>query len=157
MFDLHTLTSLIKKKKRIGRGGGRGGTSGRGHKGQKSRSGGQPRVGFEGGQMPLHRRIPKRGFTNARFKKDIEIVTLDQLDRSCSEEETVTKEVLINKKIIKRKKSRKTFILKVLLGSNVLTKKLHIHADLCSKSALKAIENAGGDITISSHISIKKG
>ena len=73
MLQLHELESLTKKRKRVGRGGSRGGTSGRGHKGQRSRSGvgGELKPFFEGGQMPLSRRLPRRGFTNARFKKSM--------------------------------------------------------------------------------------
>ena len=68
MFNLNNLTSISKKRKRVGRGGKRGGTSGKGHKGQKARSGGYVRIGFEGGQMPLFRRLPKRGFNNTEFQ-----------------------------------------------------------------------------------------
>ena len=67
MVSLHNLTPLVKKRKRIGRGGSRGGTSTKGHKGQHARSGGKVRNGFEGGQMPLFRRLPKRGFNNSPF------------------------------------------------------------------------------------------
>ncbi len=68
MLKLSTLTKLVKKRKRVGRGGKLGGTSGKGHKGQKARSGGYVRIGYEGGQMPLYRRLPKRGFNNAKFQ-----------------------------------------------------------------------------------------
>jgi len=71
MFTLNTLVPLVKKRKRRGRGGSRGGTSGKGHKGQKARTSGGIAIGFEGGQMPLYRRIPKRGFSNARFKRNV--------------------------------------------------------------------------------------
>ncbi|RME17424.1 MAG: 50S ribosomal protein L15 [Bdellovibrio sp.] len=82
MFNLNNLQpSGDNKRKRRGRGGSRGGTSGKGHKGQKARSGGGISIGFEGGQMPLHRRLPKRGFTNARFKKEVAIVNLSQLEK----------------------------------------------------------------------------
>ena len=68
MSGLHKLPKLLKKRKRVGRGGKLGGTSGKGHKGQKARSGGYVRIGYEGGQMPLYRRLPKRGFNNADFQ-----------------------------------------------------------------------------------------
>ncbi|MGB8367244.1 MAG: 50S ribosomal protein L15, partial [Candidatus Babeliales bacterium] len=97
MFRLENLVPLGKKRKRVGRGGSRGGTSGKGHKGQKARSGGGIAPAFEGGQMPLHRRLPKRGFTNARFKKVIEIVNLKHLDKIFNEGETVSKKILIEK------------------------------------------------------------
>src|SRR5688572_17512551 len=85
MLTLHTLKPVPgarRKKKRVGRGegGGHGKTSGRGHKGQKARSGGSIRLGFEGGQMPLYRRMPKRGFNNAQFKKVWGIVNLQDLN-----------------------------------------------------------------------------
>ena len=81
MLNLHNLTPLVKKRKRIGRGGKRGGTSGKGHKGQSARSGGQQSAnGFEGGQMPLFRRLPKRGFNNSPFAQVTKIVNLQQLN-----------------------------------------------------------------------------
>ncbi len=87
MAQLNNLVSSGKKRKRVGRGGSRGGTSGKGHKGQKARSGGTVRAGFEGGQMPLYRRLPKRGFTNARFKPELIIVNLDRLDKAFNDGE----------------------------------------------------------------------
>lgn len=98
---LSGLTSLGKKRKRVGRGGSRGGTSGKGTKGQKARSGGSVHPRFEGGQMPLTRRIPKRGFTNAAFKKIYEIISLDQLDKYFVDGATVNKESLKDFGIIK--------------------------------------------------------
>ena len=145
MFRLNSLTSLVKKRKRIGRGGSRGGTSGKGHKGQKARSGGGIRPGFEGGQMPLHRRLPKRGFSNARFKKVIEIVNIKRLDEVFNEGDAVSRESLIEKGVIRGKRSKKKFMLKVL-GNGILTKKLIVSADLFSKAAVEAIENIGGQV-----------
>lgn len=144
MFELHNLTPAGKKKKRVGRGGSRGGTSGRGHKGQGSRSGGGPRVGFEGGQMPLYRRLPKRGFTNARFKTDCRIVSLQAINDAFADGDSVSRETLIEKGIIKRQKSKGTFLVKVL-GNGELSKKVTVVADRFSKSALEAIKNAGGE------------
>ena len=71
MLKLNNLVKLKRNRKRVGRGGSRGGTSGAGHKGQKARSGGSVSARFEGGQMPVHRRLPKRGFNNAQFEKNI--------------------------------------------------------------------------------------
>ena len=143
MFALHTLKPLVKKRKRIGRGGSRGGTSGRGHKGQRARSGSTIDVAFEGGQMPLYRRLPKRGFTNARFKKDVKIISLQRLEHHFADGDTVTKELLVEKGIINIKKSGGPTLLKVL-GNGKLTKKLTVTADAFSASALQAITQAGG-------------
>ncbi len=147
MFQLEKLKPLVKKRKDIGRGGKRGQTSGKGHKGQKARSGGSPRLGFEGGQMPLHRRIPKRGFTNINFKKTIEIIDLSSLDSLFSNGESITRDMLIEKVALKVKKSQQafksSFKLKILANGQ-LTKKLTVYADAFSKNALKAIQEAGG-------------
>ncbi len=152
MFRLDTLQPSGKKKKRIGRGGSRGGTSGRGHKGQKARSGGKVAAGFEGGQMPLHRRLPKRGFTNARFKKEISIVNIQCLDIAFDEGEEITTTLLIQKGLIKPKKSEKRKIkskmLVKVLGDGTITKKFTVFAYAFSKSAREAIEKAGGQAQI---------
>lgn len=148
MFQLENLKPLVKKRKDLGRGGKRGGTSGKGHKGQKARSGGSPRLGFEGGQMPLHRRLPKRGFTNAPFKKTVEIIDLSCLDSLFDAGATVTRDVLLEKGVLKGKKSKRifknSFILKVLANGQ-LTKKLTVYADAFSEAALKAIQEVGGE------------
>ncbi len=141
---LNKLRPLVKKRKRIGRGGSRGGTSGKGHKGQNARSGGGVSPSFEGGQMPLHRRLPKRGFTNARFKKHVEIISVERLDQIFAVGDTVTKELLVQRGVLKVPKGNSPFILKVL-GNGTLAKKLIIHADAFSKSAMKAIEDVGGE------------
>ena len=143
MFSLSNLVPTTKKRKRIGRGGSRGGTSGSGHKGQKARSGGSIHPRFEGGQMPLHRRLPKRGFTNARFKKDVVVVNLSTLD-TFDEGMEITKQVLIDRRIIKAHKSKGDFVLKVL-GDGDLNKKLVVRADAFSKSASAVITKAGGE------------
>lgn len=142
MFKLNELAPLVKKRKRVGRGGSRGGTSGKGHKGQKARSGGKVDAGFEGGQMPLYRRLPKRGFTNARFKQVIEIVNISELSRLDAQE--VNAAMLIEKGIIKPKKN-KPFQLKVL-GNGALDKALTVEADFFSAGARAAIEQAGGKV-----------
>jgi len=142
MLTLHTLESTKKKKKRIGRGGSRGGTSGKGHKGQRARSGGGVRPGFEGGQMPLYRRLPKRGFSNVRFQEVVKAINLDQLKNIAQEGVTISKELLLDKGIVKVKKNQK-FVLKIL-GKGSMEKPVTVVADLFSQTARKAIEDAGG-------------
>ena len=132
-----------KKRKRIGRGqgSGHGGTAGRGDKGQRSRSGSKIRAWFEGGQMPLQRRLPKRGFTNI-FKKEYQIVNLRDLKRagkvSAIDPELMYKKGIINKKSIPVK----------VLGVGEVTKALEISANAFSKSAKEKIESAGGRVTV---------
>jgi large subunit ribosomal protein L15 len=137
---LSELTSLVKKRKRVGRGGSRGGTCGKGHKGQKARSGGSVHPRFEGGQMPLTRRIPKRGFTNAPFKTVYEIVNLAQLDKYFIEGSTVNKESLKEFGIIKG-----NGLLKVLANGE-FNKKLLVYVDAISKTAHETILNKGGEV-----------
>lgn len=146
MFELKDLAPITKKRKRVGRGGSRGGTAGRGHKGQKARTSGTVDIGFEGGQMPLYRRIPKRGFTNARFKLVIETVSVKTLEKVFDENAQISKEKLVAKKVIKPKKD-KPFKLKVL-GGDAITKKLLVTADAFSASAKQAIEQAGGTVQL---------
>lgn len=144
MLKLNNLTSAGKKRKRVARGGSRGGTSGKGHKGQKARSGGKVKAGFEGGQMPLSRRLPKRGFTNARFKKDVHIINLDQLEAHFDAETQVDKAVLVQKGLLR---GHTKISLKVL-AKGTLSKKLTVVADSFSKSAAKIIEDLGGKAEI---------
>ncbi len=127
----------VGKRKGRGHATGNGKTAGRGHKGQKARSGGGTRIGFEGGQMPLARRIPKRGFNNI-FAKPLEIVNLSALN-AFEDGETVTAQVLLDKGIL----SKCTYGYKVL-GNGKLTKKINVEASAFSKSAQEAIEAAGG-------------
>jgi len=131
------------KPKRLGRGdsSGHGGTSTRGHKGHKARSGYRLPFNFEGGQMPLVRRIPKRGFTHLK-KYKIEIVNLNQIDRKFNEGEEVNPEKLKEKGLIK-----KTEFVKIL-GEGNLTKKLIISAHSFSKKAKEKIEKVGGKIIV---------
>ncbi len=132
-----------KTKKRLGRGesSGLGKTSGKGHKGQKSRSGGNIPRGFEGGQMPLQRRLPKRGFHN-RFKEYFSIVNLKDL--GCfNEKDTIEPESLKNKGIIKSLKVRVK-----ILGDGELSTSLRVKAHKFSASAKKKIEAAGGSIEV---------
>lgn len=144
MFQLSKLTKLVKKRKRIGRGGKLGGTSTKGHKGQKARSGGSVQPGFEGGQMPISRRMPKVGFNNKNFKKVFELVKVEQLEKLFNDGDSITKEVLIEKGIIN---GNKRFQLKILGGSRI-TKKFTVSANAFSKSAIDAISNVGGKAEI---------
>jgi large subunit ribosomal protein L15 len=139
LHDLAPAEGSTKKSKRVGRGigSGRGKTSTRGHKGQNARSGGGVRPGFEGGQMPLYRRIPKRGFTNI-FKKQFVAVNIDELNKF-DEDTKVTPELLIEKGIIKKIKDGVK-----ILGNGQLNVKLHVVANAFSKTAKAKIEAAGG-------------
>ncbi|NMA65952.1 MAG: 50S ribosomal protein L15 [Clostridiaceae bacterium] len=125
------------KRKGRGHGTGNGKTAGRGHKGQKARSGGGVRIGFEGGQMPLFRRIPKRGFNNI-FRKVYTEVNLSDLERFDNGTE-VTAELLKQAGVIKKINDGI-----VVLGSGNLTKKLTVKADRFTKSAVEKIEALGG-------------
>jgi large subunit ribosomal protein L15 len=130
-----------EKRKRVGRGmgSGMGKTSTRGHKGQRSRSGSRMLRGFEGGQMPLHRRMPKRGFTNI-FRKEYSIVNLEALAKLG--ETTVTPDVLRKAGVIKTKHPVK------ILGDGELTTALTVHAHKFSKSAQEKITKAGGKFEV---------
>jgi large subunit ribosomal protein L15 len=141
MLQLNDLVKLTKKRKRVGRGGSRGGTSGRGHKGQKARTSGTVSPRFEGGQMPMARRLPKRGFTN-QFRKEYEIINLDQLETMFENGQTVTKEILVQAGFLKKGKFIK------VLATGTLQKKLVLEIDACSKSAKEAIERVGGAIKL---------
>ena len=126
------------KKKRVGRGpgSGHGGTSCRGHKGQKSRSGKKIKLGFEGGQMPLIRRVPKRGFSNKKFADRINIVNLCSLAKISSNE--ISPDLLRETGLVKKKGWIK------ILGKGEISKPLNVQADYFSKSAREKIEGAGG-------------
>lgn len=144
MLQLNNLTPLVKKRKRVGRGGKLGTTAGRGSKGQKARSGGGPARGYEGGQMPLARRLPKRGFNNKLFATNYEIVALAELEQQFAAGDQVTISQLLEKSLIKNVKSNKAVKVKIL-GDGQLTKKLIVIADAFSQSAKQAIQNAGGE------------
>lgn len=135
--ELKPYPGSQKQKKRLGRGkgSGKGGTSGRGHKGQRARKSGNRPAGFEGGAMPLARRLPKFGFTNAPFKVVYEIVNLSQLKDL---EKDVTPEILVNKALVR--KGRKVKI----LGQGKISKPLKVTAHKFSKKAKELIEKAGG-------------
>ena len=131
-------------KRRVGRGtgSGLGKTSGKGQKGQNSRSGGGVRPGFEGGQMPLLRRLPKVGFTN-RFRKEYTTINVEELNRF-EDETTVTFDLLVGNGLVKKTKNAGLKI----LGNGELTKKLHVVANKFSQSAIDKIKTAGGSIEV---------
>ena len=133
-------------KRRVGRGigSGLGKTAGRGHKGQKSRAGGYHKVGFEGGQMPLQRRLPKRGFTNI-FRTEYTVVNLDRLLLHL-EGQSITEITLDDYKKLGLASSKKALI--KILGSGELPSALTIHAHKFSKSAVEKIEKAGGKAVV---------
>lgn len=143
-MKLGELKPAVEKKTRtrVGRGvgSGLGKTSGRGHKGQKARSGGGVRRGFEGGQTPLYRRLPKRGFTNIHANNYVE-VTLTMLNKS--ESEKVTAESLMKEGIISKVNDGI-----VILGTGSLDKKLEVAAKRFTKTAKEKIEAAGGKIEV---------
>jgi len=142
--NLRPAKGSTHKKKRLGRGpgSGLGKTAGRGEKGQKSRSGYSMKIGFEGGQMPLHRRLPKRGFTNI-FKKRWLEVSLEALEKNFSAEDEITPEVLHKRGIIKKAKHDI-----VVLGNGEVSKALKVSAHRFTRSAREKIERAGGAVTI---------
>ncbi len=143
---LNRLIRLKKKRKVIGRGGDKGGTSGKGHKGQKARSGGFVKAQFEGGQTPLIRRLPKRGFNNYNFCCKYSVISLTVLNRIAIEEKIIdiNKDVLVSFGVIKNKKENVK-----ILSNGIITQKVNVFVDAYSKSALLAIEAAGGSIVIS--------
>jgi len=142
--NLHPAKGSTHKKKRIGRGpgSGLGKTAGKGHKGQKSRSGYSSKRGFEGGQMPLQRRLPKRGFTNI-FKKEWIEISLGKIEENFKTGEEVTPEILHERGLIKKAKHDL-----VILGTGEVSKSLKISAHRFTKTAKEKIENAGGEATV---------
>jgi len=143
LHELKPAEGARRSRKRIGRGigSGTGKTSGKGHKGQKARSGGGVRLGFEGGQLPLFQRLPKRGFTNIN-RKEYAIVNLETLNRF-QEGTEVTPELLIETGIVSNEKSG----IKIL-GNGTLEKKITVKAHKFSASAKEAIEKAGGQAEV---------
>ncbi|MCM3741028.1 50S ribosomal protein L15 [Oceanobacillus luteolus] len=139
LHELKANEGTRKERNRVGRGmsSGNGKTSGRGHKGQKARSGGGVRPGFEGGQMPLFQRLPKRGFTNIN-RKEYAIVNLDKLNQF-EEGTEVTPELLLEVGVVSKLNSG----IKIL-GNGAIDKKLTVKAHKFSQSAKEAIEAAGG-------------
>lgn len=145
-LELHGLRpakGANKKPKRVGRGpgSGHGKTATRGHKGQKSRSGYSQRSGFEGGQMPLYRRLPKRGFTNI-FQKKFVVLNVRDLE-DFDEGTTVSPEFLLEKRVVKKMNDGLR-----ILGEGELTKKLTVRAHHFSKTASEKITRAGGSVEV---------
>ena len=144
-MDLGTLkptTGSISSSKRIGRGNGsgQGRTAGKGHKGYKSRSGASSRLHFEGGQTPLMRRLPKRGFSNYPFKKTVQVVNLDRIQSLGLNKVDVN--TLIERGVVK-----KAYQPVKILSSGEITSAIDISADMFSKVAVEKIEKAGGKVT----------
>lgn len=144
LHDLRSPEGARRKSKRVGRGpsSGHGKTATRGHKGQWARSGGGVRPGFEGGQTPLFKRIPKRGFTNARFQKTYSIVNVEALN-AFEEGTVVTPELLQEQRIV-----RELLDGVKVLGNGDLSVKLTVHVHACSGSAREKIEAAGGTVEV---------
>ncbi len=148
-MKLHTIApaqGAVTPAKRLGRGigSGLGKTSGKGHKGQWARSGGGVRPGFEGGTMPITRRLPKRGFKNADFKKVYSIVNLKTLEERFNDGDVVNAEVLLEMGILSKVEE---YGLKVL-GDGELTKKLTVQAKKFTESAAQKIEKVGGKVEV---------
>ena len=139
----------IKDARRVGRGNGSGfgKTAGRGIKGQKSRAGGFHKVGFEGGQMPLYRRLPKRGF-NPISKESVAILNLDKI-QSYIDKKNINPNEVLNSELLKKLKliNKNSKKLKIL-GSGEVKDKINIEADLASKSAIEKLEKIGGSIQL---------
>ena len=140
LHELRPNDKAFKERKRVGRGpgSGLGKTSGKGHKGQNARSGGGVRPGFEGGQLPLFRRLPKRGFSNAKFKTEYAVINLSDLNKF-EDGAIVTPELLKEMGVLKNQLDG----VKVL-GNGKLEKKLTVKAHRFSKTAQEAIEKMGG-------------
>ena len=154
LHDLKPNPGAKHRRKRLGCGesSGHGKTSGKGHKGQKARSGGSIRPGFEGGQMPLIRRLPKRGFNNVNFKIAYGIVNLDDLEKRFDDGAAINEKLLRGAGVI-----RGTLDGIKVLGRGEVKKKFHLEVDSISTSAREKIEKAGGTITlISKKVEVKR-
>ena len=147
-MKLNTIVdkAAIKNPKRVGRGigSGKGKTSGAGHKGQKSRSGVAIK-GFEGGQMPLHRRLPKRGFKNP-FRIEYSIINLGDIDKAVSDKKLDAKKVITNEDFFKAGLIRKKNSLVKILGNGKINHALNLKVDKASKSAIKLVIDNKGNI-----------
>ena len=141
-FNLHAPEGANKRKRIIGRGQGtgRGTTSGKGNKGQKARSGGKTYVGFEGGQMPLYRRLAHRGFSNYPFKKEFQVVNLGNIEKHFGDGETVSLASLVKKGLIKGTAPVK------ILGNGEFTRKLIFNVPAMSASAREKALKTGGSV-----------
>lgn len=139
--NIPTIKGATHPTKRLGRGegSGHGKTSGKGHKGQKARSGGGIRIGFEGGQMPLYRKLPRRGFNNKNFKVSYQLVNVDQLEKL--EGDTVNRDALIKAGLIRDNKQGVK-----LLGDGEVSKAFTVNVCKVSASAKSKIEAAGGKV-----------
>jgi len=137
--NLKPAKGSVRNSKRIGRGNasGQGRTAGKGHKGYQSRSGTKNRFHFEGGQTPLMRRLPKRGFSNYGFRKEIQIVNLERI--SSLGLEKVNPNILVEKGVVKRAN-----IAVKILGNGTINKPIEVTAHMFSKSAVEKLEKAGG-------------
>ncbi len=146
LHDVNEGITKYKKRKRVGRGtgSGHGKTASKGNKGHSSRQGFKQNPLFEGGQMPLARRVPKRGFVNGAFKKSFAIINLDMLDAAFEADSEISEATLREKRLVK---GRYDDGLKIL-GDGEVTKALHVHATKFSKSAAEKIVAAGGSITL---------
>ncbi|HEY4260509.1 MAG TPA: 50S ribosomal protein L15 [Schlesneria sp.] len=149
---IHELTTVegARPRKRIGRGigSGHGKTSGRGHKGAGSRSGYKRRITFEGGQMPLTRRIAKRGFNNRQFETEWEVCDVAALEKAFNAGETVTVAELRSRGVLPRRKSGGCAV--KLIGASPLTKSLTVIVGGCTAGAKKSVELAGGKVVTQS-------
>ena len=152
--DLKPRPGAKHRIKRLGCGesSGLGKTCGRGHKGQKSRSGGGVRIGFEGGQMPIFRRLPKKGFSNVRFAKVYATANVSDLETRFDDGATIDEQALRDAGLISGRYDRVK-----ILGNGELTKKLTVVADKVSKSAVEKIEKAGGSVSLIDHSPREKG
>ena len=143
--EITAIVGANPKRKRIGRGkgSGHGKTSGRGHKGDGSRSGSKLRFTDEGGQMPLFRRLPKRGFNNANFETKYEVVNVSELERAFGDGTTVGIDEMIGVGLVDSRQSKVK-----ILGDGELTKKLNVSAHKFSKSAEQKISGCGGSVKV---------
>ena len=151
-FVLSAPKGANKKRRIVGRGSssGRGTTAGKGNKGQQSRSGGKTYIGFEGGQMPLYRRIAHRGFSNYPFKKEYVAVNVRLLEEKFNAGDTVNKESLIDKGLLDSADK-----LVKILADGELTKKLTVEVDKVSAAAKAKIEKAGGSVKVAENADAK--
>ncbi|MBD5553748.1 MAG: 50S ribosomal protein L15 [Desulfovibrio sp.] len=143
LHDLHPFPEERKQRRRVGRGtgSGLGGTSGRGHKGQNARSGGGVRPGFEGGQMPLQRRLPKHGFKNALFKTVYQAVDLDSLQAAFPDREKISLDDIYSRGLAHRRELVK------ILSRGEVAKPLEVEAHRFSAKAAEKIIKAGGKVS----------
>ncbi|WP_022670796.1 50S ribosomal protein L15 [Hippea alviniae] len=142
-MELYELPRIVKDRKRVGRGdsSGWGTTAGRGNKGEKQRSGGAKPAYFEGGQTPLYRRLPKRGFKNP-FRVEYQIVNVGRLNEVCNDGDLVDINYMVKANLIKGNRPVK------VLGEGEITKKITVIADAFSKSAVEKIQKAGGSVEV---------